>query len=97
MDVVSIETSIISHATARPSADIQMDALQQQAREWSSAHGPRYELVTSQLVIDEASAGDPGAAAARLSLLRMLPIVPIDDAVRTGGRMKADGGGRGRQ
>jgi len=83
MDVVYIETSIISHATARPSADIQMAALQQQAREWWSAHGPRYELVTSQLVIDEASAGDPGAAAERLSLLRMLPIVPIDDAVRT--------------
>jgi hypothetical protein len=82
MDAVYIETSIVSHATARPSADIQMAALQQQAREWWASHGSRYELVTSQLVIDEAAAGDPIAAAERLALLRPLPIVSIDDAVR---------------
>jgi hypothetical protein len=82
MDAVYIETSIVSHATARPSADIQMAALQQQAREWWSSHGPRYQLVTSQLVLDEAAADDPGAAAERLALLRPLPIVSIDDTVR---------------
>lgn len=82
MDAVSIETSIISHATARPSRDIQLAAMQQQAREWWATHGPRFELVTSQLVIDEASAGDPAAAAKRLALIQALPIVPIDDAVR---------------
>jgi len=42
-----------------------------------------YALVTSQLVIDEASAGDPGAAAERLKLLEGLAIVPLDDDVRT--------------
>jgi len=41
MDAVYIETSIVSHATARPSADIQMAALQQQAREWWVSRGPR--------------------------------------------------------
>lgn len=82
MDVVYVETSIISHATARPSGDIQLAALQQQAREWWAKHGPRYELVTSQLVLDEAAAGDPSAAEQRLILLRPLPTVPINDAVR---------------
>jgi len=83
MDVVYIETSIVSHAAARPSADTQTAALQQQAREWWTTHAPRFELVTSQLVLDEAAAGDPNAAAERLSLLRPLPTVPIDDAVRS--------------
>ena len=82
MESVYIETSIVSHATARPSIDIQMAALQQQAREWWAKHGPKFDLVTSQLVIDEASAGDPSAAEERLRLLRPLLAVPIDNRVR---------------
>jgi predicted nucleic acid-binding protein len=82
IDTVYIETSIVSLATARPSTDIVMAAMQQQAREWWFEHGSRFELVTSQLVFDEAAGGDPAAAAERLALLRPLPIVPIDEAVR---------------
>ena len=83
MDTVYIETSIVSHATARPSSDIQIAALQHQARNWWSTEMPNFELVTSQLVIDEASAGDPVAAAERLRLLDGLLTVPIDEDVRT--------------
>jgi hypothetical protein len=83
MDTIYIETSIVSHATARPSTDIQIAAIQHQARTWWSTKRPNFELVTSQLVIDEASAGDPSAAADRLNLLAGLPTVPIDDDVRT--------------
>ncbi|MCA9188669.1 MAG: type II toxin-antitoxin system VapC family toxin [Pirellulaceae bacterium] len=83
MDTVYIETSIVSHATARPSSDIQIAAIQQQARDWWSIERPKFELVTSQLVIDEASAGDPSAAADRLRLLDGIPTVPIDDDVRS--------------
>lgn len=82
MDTIYIETSIISHATARPSSDIQIAALQHQARNWWSNERSRFELVTSQLVIDEASAGDAQAAAERLKLLEGLPTVAIDDEVR---------------
>jgi predicted nucleic acid-binding protein len=82
MDTVYIETSIVSHATAWPSSDIQIAALQDQARNWWSTERPRFQLVTSQLVIDEASVGDPSAVAARLKLLDGLPTVPIDDDVR---------------
>ncbi len=83
MDTVYIETSIVSHATARPSSDIQIAALQHQSRNWWAMERPNFELVTSQLVIDEASAGDPTAAVERLKLLDGLPTVPIDDDVRT--------------
>jgi len=81
MDVVYIETSIVSHATARPSSDIQIAAFQHQARTWWSIERPKFELVTSQLVIDEVSAGDP-AAAERLRLLEGVPTVPMSDDVR---------------
>lgn len=63
MDTVYIETSIVRHATAWPSSDIQIAAIQQLARDWWSIERPKFELVTSQLVIDEASAGDSSAAA----------------------------------
>lgn len=82
MDTVYIETSIISHATARPSSDIQIAALQHQARNWWSIERPNFEIVTSQLVIDEAAAGDPVAAAERLKLLDGVPTVPISEDVR---------------
>jgi hypothetical protein len=82
MDIVYIETSVVSHATAWPSSDIQIAALQHQSRNWWSIERPNFEIVTSQLVIDEASAGDPLAAAERLKLLDSLPTVPINDDVR---------------
>ena len=78
MDTVYIETSIVSHATAWPSRDIQTVALQQQARDWWSVERPKFELVTSQLALDEASRGDPTAAADRLKLLIGIPLLDID-------------------
>jgi len=78
MDTVYIETSIVSHATAWPSRDIQIAAMQQQARDWWALERPKFDLVTSQLTINEASAGDPTAAADRLKLLTGLSLVDIN-------------------
>ncbi len=39
--------------------------------------GPKFDLVTSQLVINEASAGDPSAAQDRLELLDGLELVDV--------------------
>ena len=83
MPTVYIETSIVSHATAWPSSDIQIAAIQHQARQWWATERTNFTLLTSQLVIDEASAGDPKAAEERLKLLEGLPTVPIDDDVRS--------------
>ena len=51
MATVYIETSIVSHATARPSSDLSIATLQRQARDWWSIERPKFDLVTSQLVI----------------------------------------------
>ena len=59
METVYIETSVISHATAWPSTTPAVLVLQQQARDWWARERTKYSLVTSQLVLDEASLGDP--------------------------------------
>ena len=82
MDTVYIETSIVSHATAWPSRDIQTAALQQQARDWWSVERPKFSLVTSQLTLDEASRGDPTASADRMKLLTGIPLLDIDTEVQ---------------
>ena len=78
MDIVYIETSIISHATARASSDPATAVLQDQAKRWMAEQRPLYEAVTSQLVIDEASLGDPDAAKRRLGMLDGIPILPAN-------------------
>ena len=82
MDKVYIETSIVSHATAWPSRDIQTAALQQQARDWWNIERPKFDLVTSQLTLDEASRGDPTASADRLKLLIRIPLLDVDTDVQ---------------
>lgn len=81
MDTVYIETSVVSHATARLSNDPAVFVLQQQARDWWVKERPKYTLVTSQLVLDEASLGDPAAAVERLKLLAEIPLISIDQRV----------------
>ena len=56
MDAVYIETSIVSHATAWPSPDPATAVLQDQAKRWMDEQRLLYDIVTSQLVIDEAVA-----------------------------------------
>ncbi len=79
MDTVYIETSIVSHASAWASSNPATAVLQDQAKRWLADEAPKYELVTSQFVIDEVSLGDPDAAAKRLELLRDVRLL-IPDA-----------------
>lgn len=69
MESVYIETSIVSRAAARPSSNPAIAALQNQAKRWLAIEAPKYNLVTSQFVIDEASRGDSEAANERLAIL----------------------------
>jgi hypothetical protein len=75
MDTVYIETSIVSHATAKPSSNPEIAVLQHQAKQWWKEQRPGYNLVTSQFVLDEAALGDPEAAARRLEMLREIPLL----------------------
>ena len=78
MNELYVETSIVSYATAWPSRDITIAGLQQQARDWWANERNKFELVTSQITLDEAGDGDPVAAAERLKLLDGLPLLDIN-------------------
>ena len=57
--------------------------MQQQARNWWSDERHKFDLVTSQLTLDEASAGDGSAASERHRLLDGLPLLDINSDVAT--------------
>jgi hypothetical protein len=76
MDTVYIETSIVSYLRQRPSSQVVMAARQVLTHKWWNEERSKYELVTSQYVIDEASAGDPTLSADRLQTLDGIPLLP---------------------
>jgi hypothetical protein len=89
---VYIETSIVSYLTARPSPEIVRAAHQQVTRDWWSNRG-NFELFASQFVLDEASAGDPGAAADRLAALAEASVLDVtEDAIVLAEKLVAGGG-----
>lgn len=66
---VYIETTVVSYLTAWPSRDVVIAGYQQTTREWWRNAASRFDLVASQLVLQEAGAGDPAAAKDRLAAL----------------------------
>lgn len=81
MDTVYIETSIVSYLRERPSEHVVSAARQLLTHRWWANERLKYELVTSQYVIDEASAGDSELAAKRLKTLENIPLLPLDPAI----------------
>jgi hypothetical protein len=79
---VYLETTIPSYLTAWPSRDLIMAARQQITREWWDARRDDFELFTSELVIDEASAGDSDAATRRLQTLANIAM--LDSTIDAG-------------
>jgi len=73
---IYVETSIVSYLTARPNRDLVRAAHQEVTREWWATRDA-FDLYISQLVLDEAAAGDPVAAAQRLEALRDLPLLEL--------------------
>ena len=63
---VYIETSVVSYLTACPSRDLIIAANQQITQEWWQERRAVFDLYVSQMVVQEASAGDPTAAQERL-------------------------------
>ena len=70
-----VETSVVSYLTARPSRDPVTAARQQLTAEWWATRRGEYDLFVSSLVLDEAGAGDPSAAAARAAALTGIRVV----------------------
>lgn len=80
MATVYVETSIIGYLTARSSDTVIFQARQELTRKWWGRRRQEYDLVTSQLVIDVAAAGDPAAAKERLELLQSMSLLDVDNA-----------------
>ena len=72
---VYIETTVVSYLTAWPSRDLVRAAQQQQTRDWWDARRDAFELVCSELVQQEAAAGDLAAATERLKVLADLRVL----------------------
>jgi hypothetical protein len=76
---VYVETTVVSYLASWPSRDLIIAAQQQMTHDWW-ARRHEYDLRISELVIEEASAGDPGAAADRLRILDNIPLVALSKA-----------------
>jgi hypothetical protein len=74
-DRVYVETTFVSYLTARPSRDVVYAGHQQITHEWWDTRRTKFELCVSQLVIDEAGAGDPKAAQERLEVLKGMTLL----------------------
>jgi hypothetical protein len=74
---VYIETTVFSYLAARPSRDLRVAAHQQITAEWWDSRRDEFELFISQLVVEEASAGDPGAALRRGDYLEDLTLLEL--------------------
>lgn len=79
MSTVYVETSVVSYLTARPSRDVVLAAHQALTRTWWRGRTV-YDLRVSQLVIDEAGAGDEFMRAKRLRALRGIAVLALTDA-----------------
>ena len=71
---VYLETTIPSYLTAWPSRDLIRAAEQKQTALWW-ARREDYELVGSELLLEECAAGNRDAAAARLAVVSGLPVL----------------------
>jgi hypothetical protein len=76
---VNVETTVVSYLTAWPSRDLVVAGHQQVTRDWWRNAADRFELVASELVMNEAAAGDADAARERMTALQSLTLLDATD------------------
>jgi predicted nucleic acid-binding protein len=77
---VYIETSVISYLVARPSRNIMTEAWQLATKHWWDNRRSFFDLFASELVLAEASQGDPEAARRRKEQLKNIPDLEVTDS-----------------
>ena len=75
---IYLETTIISYLAARPSKDLITAAHQQVTRDWWEYRRRDFDLFSSQLVVQESSAGDAAVAQTRLQLVSDISLVQVN-------------------
>ena len=81
MQTVYIETSIVSFLRQNPAAASESVRRQLATLDWWEQHRHRFELVTSQYVVDEANMGNIAFASERLKRLAGIPLLPLSDEI----------------
>jgi hypothetical protein len=69
----------VSFLGARPTRDLIVAAHQQLTVEWWRVQRPSYDLFVSQIVIEEARAGDASTAEKRLAAIENLPLLEVNE------------------
>src|SRR3972149_799804 len=69
-ELIYLETTVVSYYTSKPSRDIIVLAHQEITREWWPKAIRRFDAFISEVVVEEASLGDPEAAKRRLEELK---------------------------
>jgi predicted nucleic acid-binding protein len=81
MDTVYIETTVVGNLAGRMHPDPLIASRQTVTRHGWSTATTRFRLLASQLVLDECSAGDPTAAAERLTAIAGIELLITSDVV----------------
>jgi len=89
---IYLETTVISYLAARPSKDLITAAHQQLTQEWWQDRRQDFDLFSSQLVVQESSAGDVVTAQSRLQLLSGIPLLVVNQACVSLGRALVERG-----
>ena len=84
---IYLETTVVSYYTSKPGRDIIVLAHQEITREWWHKSIKQFEIFISEVVIEEASMGDPEAAKRRLEELRDFPHLELNDKVEETAQM----------
>ena len=83
MESVYLETTFISYLVARPSRDVIVAGHQQTTQEWWANRRSEFDCSVSQVVIDEASVGDPAEVQKRLAIIGGLPALDVTETAES--------------
>ena len=89
---VYVETTVLGYLTSRPSGDLVVAGRQKITRDWWRYALNAFDLVVSELVHREASAGDPQAIRDRREALKGLPVLAISESAEDFARALVAGG-----
>ncbi len=81
MESVYIETTIVSYLVARPSRDLLVATHQQITQDWWIERRQEFDCYISQIVIEEASVGDPKQVKKRIDIINAFPALEVTEAV----------------
>jgi predicted nucleic acid-binding protein len=89
---VYVETTVLGYLTSWPSGDLVVAGRQKVTRDWWRYAVSAFDLVVSELVHREASAGDPQAIRERLEVLKDLPVLAVSQGAEDLARGLVAGG-----